>query len=50
MRENLSGGEGANNIGADQPVHPHSLIAPLLFALMLESFISKLDTGEIPIF
>ena len=39
----------ANNTGANQPVHPRSLISA--FAIrFLESIIFKLDTGEISIF
>ena len=39
----------ANNKGADQPVHPHSLISTLVICL-LESIISKLAMSEISIF
>ena len=39
----------ANNQGADQPVHPHSLISTFVIRV-LESIISKLATGEISIF
>ena len=39
----------ANNKGADQPAHPHSLISA--FAIKcLESIISRLATSEISIF
>ena len=46
--ENLSSGF-ANNKGADQPAHPHSLISAYVNCLM-ESIISRLDTGGISIF
>ena len=36
----------ANNIGADQPAHPHSLISAFVIRF-LESIISKLATNEI---
>ena len=36
----------ANNKGADQPVHPHSLISVFVI-LLLESIISRLATSEI---
>ena len=39
----------ANNIGADQPTHPHSLISAFVIHY-LESIICKLATGEISIF
>ena len=39
----------ANNNGADQPAHLRSLISTFIIRL-LESSISKLATGEIPIF
>ena len=39
----------ANNTGADQPAHPHSLISAFVI-LFVESFICKLATGEISIF
>ena len=39
----------ANNKGADQPVHPHSLISALVIRC-LETIISKLATSEIAIF
>ena len=39
----------ANNKGADQPAHPHSLISSFVFHL-LESIISRLATSEISIF
>ena len=39
----------ANNTGADQPVHPRSLISAFVNPF-LESTICKLATGEIPIF
>ena len=39
----------ANNTGADQPAHPHSLIRAFVICF-LESIISKLATGEISIF
>ena len=46
--ENLSSGS-VNNKDADQPAHSRSLIST--FAIrFLESFISKLATGEISIF
>ena len=47
-RENLSLGF-VNNIGADQPVHPRSLISTFVF-YFLESIISKLAMNEISIF
>ena len=39
----------ANNTGADQSVHPHSLISAFVIQF-LESIICKLATGEIRIF
>ena len=36
----------ANNTGADQPGHPHSLISAFVIRF-LKSFIYKLSTGEI---
>ena len=39
----------ANNTGADQPVHLHSLISTFVIRF-LESIICKLATGEISIF
>ena len=39
----------ANNKGADQPVHPCSLISAFVIRL-LESIISRLATGEVSIF
>ena len=39
----------ANNKGADQPVHPHSLISNIVIRL-LESTISRLTTSKISIF
>ena len=36
----------ANNIGADQPAHPRSLISAFVIPL-LESIICKLAAGEI---
>ena len=45
MGENLSSGF-ANNKGADQPVHPCSLVSAF-FIHLLESIISKLHTREI---
>ena len=39
----------ANNKGADQPGHPDRLISTFVIPF-LESIISKLATGEIPIF
>ena len=39
----------AKNTGADQPVHPRSLISAFVI-LFLESIIYKLATGEIAIF
>ena len=39
----------ANNIGADQPVHPRSLISAFVIRF-LESIISKLTTSEVSIF
>ena len=39
----------ANNKGADQPAHPHSLISALVIRFF-ESIISKLATSEISIF
>ena len=39
----------ANNKGADQPVHPRSLISTFVIRL-LESIISRLPTSEILIF
>ena len=39
----------ANNIGADQPAHVRSLICAFVIRF-LESFICKLETGEISIF
>ena len=39
----------ANNTGADQPAHPHSLISAFVIRF-LESCICKLGTGEISIF
>ena len=45
---NLSSGF-ANNKGADQPAHPHSLISAFVIRL-LESIITKLATNEISIF
>ena len=47
MRENLSSGV-ANNIGADQPAHPGSLISAFVICF-LEITICKLATGEISI-
>ena len=45
----MSSGVSANNKGADQPVHPHSLISA--FAIhFLESIIRKLATSIISIF
>ena len=41
--------EVANNTGADQPAHPHSLISAFVIRF-LESIISRLATGEIPTF
>ena len=46
-RENLSLG-GANNIGADQPARPRSLISAWVIRF-LEIIISKLITSEISI-
>ena len=48
MRENLSSGF-ANNKGADQPVHLHSLISAFVIHL-LESIISRLAQSAISIF
>ena len=45
----LVGGGVANNTGADQPVHPRSLISTFLIRF-LESIISRLATSEISIF
>ena len=39
----------ANNTGADQPVHPHSLISTFVIRI-LESTIFNLATGKISIF
>ena len=39
----------ANNTGADQPAHPHSLISAFVIRF-LESFILRHATGEIWIF
>ena len=39
----------ANNTGADQPAHSRRLVSAFVIRL-LESIISKLDTGEISIF
>ena len=39
----------ANNNGANQPAHPHSLISPFVFSF-LEIIISKLATSEFLIF
>ena len=39
----------ANNKGADQPMHPHSLISTFVIRF-LEIIICKLATGEISIF
>ena len=39
----------ANNTGADQPVHSHSLISAFVISI-LESIIHTLATGEISIF
>ena len=39
----------ANNTGADQPAHPHSLISTFVIRL-LESIISKHAIGEISLF
>ena len=39
----------ANNIGADQPVHPRSLISAFVIRL-LEGIISRLATDEISVF
>ena len=47
-RENLSS-VFANNTGADQPVHPHSLISAFDIHL-LESKVSELVTSEFSIF
>ena len=47
-RENLSLGS-ANNEGADQPAHPHSLISAFAIRL-LESIIAKLATSNISLF
>ena len=47
-RENLSSGF-VNNKGADQPEHTPRLISAFVIQF-LESFISKLATGEISIF
>ena len=47
-RENLSSGF-ANNIGADQPAHPRSLISAFVIRF-LESTIFNLATREISIF
>ena len=41
--------EVANNTGADQPVHPHSLFSAFVIRF-LEGFICKLAMGEISIF
>ena len=38
----------ANNTGADQPVHPRSLISAF-FIRFLESIISKLATSEMSV-
>ena len=38
-----------NNKGADQPVHPHSLISTFVIPL-LESIISRLGRSDISIF
>ena len=46
--ENLSSGF-ANNTGADQPVHPRSLISDFVICV-LEGAISKLATSEISFF
>ena len=55
MRDNMSSGGGGggmaivNNKGADQPVHPCTLISA--FGIhFLQSIISKLATSEISIF
>ena len=48
MLENLSWGF-ANNTGANQPAHSHSLISAFVFSI-LESIICKLYTSEISIF
>ena len=45
MGENLSSGF-ANNKGAEQPAHPHSLISTFSIRL-LESIISKLATSKV---
>ena len=47
-RENLYSGF-ANNTGADQPAHPHSLISDFVVRF-LESIISLLALSEISIF
>ena len=39
----------ANNKGADQPVHPHSLISAFVIRLF-ESIISRLASSEISLF
>ena len=39
----------ANNTGAEQPAHPHSLISAFVIRF-LESIICKLVTGDISIF
>ena len=39
----------ANNNGADQPAHPHSLISALVIHIM-ESIICKLATSEISVY
>ena len=48
LQENMSS-LFANNKGADQPVHPLSLISTFVIRL-LESIISKLATSEISLF
>ena len=48
-REKTCLGGFANNTGADQPVHPRSLISTFVFQF-LESIICNLATGVISIF
>ena len=47
MRENLFSGF-ANNKGADQPVHQHSLVSTLI--CIFESILSRLAKSAISIF
>ena len=45
----MGGGGVANNTGADQPVHPRSLISAFVIRF-LESITSRLATSEISLF